>query len=240
MQAKALLSPAYPRLQIPEQNHRGHLEQPEQRQDPDYDHYAQAASGSACNVMRKVAQRGQEYVNLSVWLHVLRVRMQLEKQMAVLENRVDKAIQRLCGRQAETGRLRDSIDGLRKERLSLNEALAKLEAALAAQRAEAARLLRISQADCVGSDKVAMALLYNPSDPSYVCDALRLPRARFQPIEMPWHCMALLVPLQSLILEPSDDGQSYAVMMTCCGVADTGFGEHSSHEAGRRQGSGQC
>lgn len=89
---------------------------------------------------------------------MLRVRMQLEKQMTVLENRVDKAVQRLCGRQAETGRLRDSIDGLRKERLSLNEALAKLEAALAAQRAEAARLLRISQADCVGRDQVAMAL----------------------------------------------------------------------------------
>ena len=96
-------------------------------------------------------------MNALLRLHVLRGHMQLEKQMTVLENRVDKAIQRLCGRQAETGRLRDSIDGLRKERLSLNEALAKLEAALAAQRAEAARLLRISQADCVGRDKVAMA-----------------------------------------------------------------------------------
>ena len=96
-------------------------------------------------------------MNALLRLHVLRGHMQLEKQMTVLENRVDKAIQRLCGRQAETGRLRDSIDGLRKERLSLNEALAKLEAALAAQRAEAARLLRISQADCVGRDKVATA-----------------------------------------------------------------------------------
>ncbi|CAK0783412.1 hypothetical protein CVIRNUC_006611 [Coccomyxa viridis] len=84
--------------------------------------------------------------------------IQLEKQMTVLENRVDKAVQRLCGRQAETGRLRDSIDGLRKERLSLNEALAKLEAALAAQRAEAARLLRISQADCVGRDQALASI----------------------------------------------------------------------------------
>ena len=126
-------------------------------------------------------------VNAAMRLHVLRVRMQLEKQMTVLENRVDKAVQRLCGRQAETGRLRDSIDGLRKERLSLNEALAKLEAALAAQRAEAARLLRISQADCVGRDKVAMAppsLLIlclahlwttDPSVPSYALYALCLP-----------------------------------------------------------------
>ena len=117
-----------------------------------------APSGDVCNVVLKMVRRGEKDVNALVRLHMLHVRMQLEKQMTVLENRVDKAIQRLCGRQAETGRLRDSIDGLRKERLSLNEALAKLEAALAAQRAEAARLLRISQADCVGRDKVAVAL----------------------------------------------------------------------------------
>ena len=117
-----------------------------------------APSGNKCNIVLKVARQGKKDVNALIRLHVLRMRVQLEKQMTVLENRVDKAVQRLCGRQAETGRLRDSIDGLRKERLSLNEALAKLEAGLAAQRAEAARLLRISQADCVGRDKVAMAL----------------------------------------------------------------------------------
>ena len=85
--------------------------------------------------------------------------VQLEKTMTVLENRLDQAIKRLNGRQAETRALRDSIDGLRKERLALNEALAKLDNQLAGQRHEAARLLRISQAQCEGRDKV-LFLLY--------------------------------------------------------------------------------
>lgn len=75
--------------------------------------------------------------------------------MTQLENRLDKAIQRLNGRQAETRNLRDSIDGLRKERLALNEALGKLEGQLGGQRQEAARLLRISRAECKGRDKVS-------------------------------------------------------------------------------------
>lgn len=84
--------------------------------------------------------------------------VQLEKTMTVLENRLDQAIKRLNGRQAETRALRDSIDGLRKERLALNEALAKLDTQLAGQRCEAARLLRISQAQCEGRDKVLFPL----------------------------------------------------------------------------------
>ncbi len=83
---------------------------------------------------------------------------QFEKTITVLENRLDQAIKRLNGRQAETRALRDSIDGLRKERLALNEALAKLDAQLAGQRREAARLLRISQAQCEGRDKVPFLL----------------------------------------------------------------------------------
>ncbi len=74
--------------------------------------------------------------------------------MTQLENRLDKAIKRLNTRQAETRTLRDNIDGLRKERLALNEALAKLDGQLSAQRQEAARLLHISQSESVGRDKV--------------------------------------------------------------------------------------
>ncbi len=74
--------------------------------------------------------------------------------MTQLENRLDKAIKRLNTRQAETRTLRDNIDGLRKERLALNEALAKLDGQLSAQRQDAARLLRISQSGCMGRDKV--------------------------------------------------------------------------------------
>ncbi len=74
--------------------------------------------------------------------------------MTQLENRLDKAIKRLNTRQAETRTLRDNIDGLRKERLALNEALTKLDGQLSAQRQDAARLLRISQSECVGRDKV--------------------------------------------------------------------------------------
>ena len=79
---------------------------------------------------------------------------QLEKTMTQLENRLDKAIQRLNTRQAETRTLRDNIDGLRKERLALNETLAKMNGQLAAQRQDATRLLRTSQSECEGRDKV--------------------------------------------------------------------------------------
>jgi len=79
---------------------------------------------------------------------------QLEKTMTQLENRLDKAIQRLNTRQAETRMLRDNIDGLRKERLALNEALAKMDGQLIAQRQDATRLLRTSQSECEGRDKV--------------------------------------------------------------------------------------
>ena len=74
--------------------------------------------------------------------------------MTQLENRLDKAIKTLNTRQAGTRALRCSIDGLRKERLALNEALAKLDGQLSTQRQDAARLLRISQSECVGRDKV--------------------------------------------------------------------------------------
>ena len=146
-----------------------------------------------------------------LWLHVLRVNVQLEKQMTVLENRVDKAIQRLCGRQAETGRLRDGIDGLRKERLSLNEALAKLEAALAAQRAEAARLLRISQADCMSRDKVSSAANTTSAACAstsvdsciFVRDLCSVLAMRLRAIaDISWHQMTLLLRLQSSVLQP--------------------------------------
>lgn len=81
-------------------------------------------------------------------------RAQLEKTMTQLENRLDKASKRLNTRQAETRALRDNIDGLRKERLALNEALAKLDGQLSSQRQDATRLLRISQSECMGRDKV--------------------------------------------------------------------------------------
>ena len=178
-------------------------------------------------------------------------RVQLEKQMTVLENRVDKAIQRLCGRQAETGRLRDSIDGLRKERLSLNEALAKLEAALAAQRAEAARLLRISQANCVGRDKVALPSSVN----CYICCICQLSCGQLicllphtqsmlamrllQALEISRSHTTLLLLLRVPTCKLLDDDQVFAAMNSRCGMIDAGFGEHSRHKAGRRQGGGQ-
>ncbi|CAL5220665.1 g2711 [Coccomyxa viridis] len=84
--------------------------------------------------------------------------IQLEKTMTQLENRLDKAIKRLNTRQAETRTLRDNIDGLRKERLALNEALAKLDGQLSAQRQDAARLLRISQSECMGRDKALASI----------------------------------------------------------------------------------
>jgi len=84
---------------------------------------------------------------------------QLGKAMTQLENRLDKAIQRLNTRQAETRTLRDNIDGLRKERLALNEALTKMDGQLIAQRQDATRLLRTSQSECEGRDKVCWSCL---------------------------------------------------------------------------------
>jgi len=88
--------------------------------------------------------------------HVRGARLQAEKAMRVLENRVEQGYHRLNARRAATRQLRDAIDGARKERLAAAELQRKLSAQLEAARARALSLLHASHAACLARDKARL------------------------------------------------------------------------------------
>jgi len=68
----------------------------------------------------------------------------IAKQIAILENRLDKALKKYNEALAHNKKLRENIDNLRRERLVFDQIYKKLEKELAEKKKEMARIIEIS------------------------------------------------------------------------------------------------
>ena len=104
---------------------------------------------------RRVAELDKQIARMQVRIMEQRKKMggvnaarennqQIQKQIKILENRLDKALVKYNEALAHNRALRDSIDNLRRERLVFDQIYKKLEKELAEKKKEMARIIEVS------------------------------------------------------------------------------------------------
>ncbi|KAK9834716.1 hypothetical protein WJX74_008491 [Apatococcus lobatus] len=79
--------------------------------------------------------------------------VQMQKQMRILENRLEKAYHKYSSKKLQIGSLRDHIDNLRRERLVFDDVHRKLEKGLASEKREMAAIITQSNTSHEGRER---------------------------------------------------------------------------------------
>lgn len=79
---------------------------------------------------------------------------QMQKQMRILENRLEKTYHKYSSRKLQIGSLRDHIDNLRRERLVFDDVHRKLEKGLASEKREMGAIILQSNMSHEGRERV--------------------------------------------------------------------------------------
>ena len=85
----------------------------------------------------------------------------MQKQMRILENRLEKAYHKYSSKKLQIGSLRDHIDNLRRERLVFDDVHRKLEKGLASEKREMAAIITQSNTSHEGRERVSSTIRFS-------------------------------------------------------------------------------
>lgn len=110
------------------------------------------------NLSIKLLLRAPHFLCISIWSTAFMRRgcavAQMQKQMRILENRLEKTYHKYSSRKLQIGSLRDHIDNLRRERLVFDDVHRKLEKGLASEKREMGAIILQSNMSHEGRERV--------------------------------------------------------------------------------------